>query len=457
MEIKVGIFVVLMLLGLVFLTTQISKSGFSWKKMHTYTLYFSNSSGLLPSSPVEYEGFRVGYAEEIALEGRRVRVTARVDPDVKIYSDSRVFLKARGLLGEKIIQIEGGGEGEIIPDGGRIDAENRAQSFEDAVSNMNELIVSVKDMVKGGPGKASVQDIIENTSQATQSLKRLLKDRDQDMDKIVANLRVITDSLRSAVETTDPSQKDIGQAMRDTIDKIDRVASNLEKITTRLERGEGSVGKLLKDEKTVEKLNDALDGVNEFVGGVKQLELGIGFRAEFMATDKEPVAVTSFRLKPAFDKYFLLEFTDGPINFGKRSLKVTTTKSLNPNGSPVVVEERVKRDVFSVTALFARRFDFLTASAGLIRSSGGFGIEFHLFKDHLDLGFQAFDFSRDEHPHLRLFARGNFFKIFYLNAGVDDVLHSDKDYNFFGGAGFIITDEDVKRLLGLATLSTVGQ
>ncbi len=450
-ELKVGLFVLIMLSGLVYLTTQISQSGFSWSKMNTYTIYFSNSSGLLSNSPVEYEGFRVGYAGEIQLEDRKVKVEIKVDPAVKIYTDSNVYLQARGLLGEKIIQIEGGGNGDLIPDGGRIEGKNKAQTFEDAVGNMNELITDVKELVRGSPGKNSIQDIIDNTSEATQTIKKILKERDGDISKVVENLRVITDSLRGVVETTDPNKKALGDSMRDTIEKIEKVASNLEKITSRIERGEGTVGKLLKDEKTVDKLNDALDGVNDFVGGVKQLELGIGFRTEYMSTDKDPVAVTSFRLKPAFDKFFLLEFTDGPLRFGRKSRKVTTETT---DGVTTVTEERVVKDTMSVTAMIGRRFDFLTASAGLVRSSGGFGVDFHLFRDHLDLGFQAFDFNRDEHPHLRLHARANLFKIFYLTGGVDDVINKNKDFNFFGGAGFIITDDDVKRLLGLAPLAS---
>ncbi len=452
-ELKVGLFVIVMLAGLIFLTTQISRSGFSFKKLNTYYVYFNNSSGLLSNSPVEFEGFRVGHAEEIKLDNSRIRVKIKVSPTVKIYTDSKVYLQARGLLGEKIIQIEGGGEADLVPDGGKIDAENKAQSFEDVIENMNELITSVKEMVKGTPGKNSIQDIIDNTTEATRSLRKLLKEKDEDMSKIVTNMRVITDSLRGVMESTGPNDKTLTQSVRDTIEKIDKVASNLDAITSRIERGEGSIGKLLKDEKTAEKINDALDGVNELVGGVKQLELGIGFRTEFMYSDKEPIAVTSFRLKPAFDKYFLFEFTDGPLSFGKRSRRVTTSRTL-PNGNPTVVEERVQKKGFSLTAIFARRLGFLTGSAGLIRSSGGFGAEIHLLRDHLDLGFQAFDFNRDEHPHLRLYAKGNFFRIFYLNAGVDDLIHRHKEYNFFGGAGFILTDDDVKRLLGLSSIAT---
>lgn len=454
MEMKVGLFVIAMLGGLIFLTTQISRSGFTFKDLNTYHIYFDNSSGLLSNSPVEYEGFRVGHAEEIKLENSQIRVKIRVSPDVKIYTDSKVYLQARGLLGEKIIQIEGGGEGDLVPDGGKIMAENKAQSFEDVVENMNDLISSVKEMVKGTPGKNSIQDIIDNTADATRSIRRMLKEKDEDMSKIVTNMRVITDSLRGVMEATGPNDKTLSQSVRDTIEKIDRVASNLDAITSRIERGEGTVGKLLKDEKTAEKINDALDGVNELVGGVKQLELGIGFRTEFMYSDREPIAVTSFRLKPAFDKYFLFEFTDGPLGFGKRSRRVTTTTGLDPRGNPTVVETRVQKQTFSMTAIFARRLGFLTGSAGLIRSSGGFGAEIHLLRDHLDFGFQAFDFNRDAHPHLRLYAKANFFRIFYLNGGADDILHRDKDYNFFGGAGFILTDDDVKRLLGLSSIAT---
>ena|GEM_PF-1614002 len=453
-EVKVGIFVVIVILGLAYLTTQINQNGFSLKPMSYYDLYFDNVSGMLPRTPVEYSGIRVGHVEKIEMaKNGGVRVRIRIQPDVVIYEDSKVSLQTRGLLGEKIIMIHGGGKRKRIPPGGAIHNTSGAVGFEDAVSNFSEVAKAIKDFIKGGQGKPSLQDIINNTTDISEDLRNLIHDRKGDLNKIVSNMRMASDAMKHFVKSDDPRAQSAFEKLQSSMDKLNSAATSLQNIMARVGRGEGTVGKLLKDDTTVNKMNQALDGINEFVGQIKQLEIGVGFRSEYMASEGEPIAVTSFRFRPAYDKYFLLEFTDGPLAFAKQSKSVTTTKT-NPPGTTVTETETKKSDNFSVTAIFARRFYDLTLKAGLFRSSGYFGAEYSLFKDHLSLNFDAFNFNRPENPQLRLFAKLNFLKIFYLDGGVDDLIQENGRRNFFGGLGFILTDDDIKKLFGVLPISS---
>ncbi|MGA0163123.1 MAG: hypothetical protein ACO3LE_02585, partial [Bdellovibrionota bacterium] len=176
-----------------------------------------------------------------------------------------------------------------------------------------------------------------------------------------------------------------------------------------------------------------------------------GFRGEYMANSKEMLAVTSFMFRPAFDKYFLLEFTDGSIAFAPRETKVKVIETTP--GSTITEKTTTSRDSLSITAVFARRFWDFTLKAGLIRSTGGVGADFHLFRDHLTLAAEAFDFSRSNKFQLRLLARLHFLNIFYASGGVDDVFGGSNGRNYFGSLGFMVTDDDIKRLFGLATLA----
>jgi len=450
-ELKVGLFVIVVIFGLSYLTTRINQDGFSFKPLDYYDVYFKNVSGLLPRTPVEYAGVRVGHVEEIAMGEGAVRVRIRVSPDVHIYEDTYVGLQTRGLLGEKIILIQGGGQAAQIPSGGVIRDTHGSAGFEDAMARFNEVAEAVRDFVKGGQGKPSLQDMVSNATDITEDVKKLMKDRSKDIDQIILNMREVTDSMKVFMRKGEPGTQSALEKFEGTMDKLDQAATSLQQIMSKIERGEGSVGKLLSDDTTVTKMNDALDGINEFVGQVKQLEIAVGFRGEYMGSEREPIAVTSFRFRPAVDKYFLLEFTDGPLAFAKRSRKITTTET-DPPGTSVQKTETTRSDSFSITAIFARRFYDLTLKAGIFRSSGYFGAEYHLFEDHLNLGIDAFNFNRDENAQLRLFAKINFLKIFYLDGGVDDMIHENGRRNFFAGLGFMLTDDDIKKLFGVAPL-----
>jgi len=453
-EAKVGLFVVLVIVGLAYLTTQINQSGLSFREMVPYTVYFDNVSGLLIRTPVEYNGIRAGYVEKIEAgtgPDAGVAVRIRLKPNMPIYEDSDVQLQTRGLLGEKIIMISKGGKGAQIPVGGVIRDTKGAAGVDDAMEKFSEVADAIKDFIKGGNGLPSIQDVINNTTDITENLQQVIKGRRDDLEKIVDNMKVVTEAVRKFVDTNDPKDPGGFQNLKLTMERLDRTVASLQEIVQKIERGEGTVGKLLNDETTVNKMNDALDNFNEFVGEVKSLEIAVGFRGEYMYDSEDPIAVTSFRFRPAKDKYFLLEFTDGPLSFGKLS-KTTTTTTTSPPGTSVTEEKRTRKDDFSLTAVFARRFYDLTLKAGLFRSTGYFGAEYHLFHDHLSLALDAFNFSRESRPQLRAYAQYQFFKIFRLNAGVDDIINPDGDRNYFAGLGFIVTDEDIKKLFGIAPL-----
>lgn len=443
-EAKVGFFLVAVLLGLVYLTTQINSSGWSLRGGHSYYLYFEDVSGLLPRTPVEYSGIRIGQVREIRLDGREVVVEVVIDRHVVVYDDTRVSMQTRGLLGEKIIQFSGGGQGIVIPPGGSIRRTEPARSFDKAIENFSELSMAIRDLIKGGEGKASINDVIENATKITEDLRQVVEGRKSDLDKVISNLRMITDSVGEFVGSDEGALKEMAQSMRQTIERLDRIVA-------RVESGEGTIGKLLHDEETVDRLNDALDGVNEFVGTFRQTEIAVGFRGEYMGSERDPIAVTSLRLQPTFDKYFLFEVTDAPLSFGRRRRTLTETTT---SGGTTVIEEVQSSDRFTFTALLARRFHFLTLQAGLIRSTGGLGVEAHFWRDRLSLGVQLFDLKRAQNPHVRALARFNLVgQVLFVQGGVDDIFHKDSRRNFFAGAGFMITEADLKRFLGLAPLA----
>src|SRR5436309_190168 len=115
-EAKVGIFVVITVAALVYLSVRINRHGFSLNESKTLYVNMDQASGVLKRTPVEYAGIRVGYVESIDLVGGKARVTVKLDPRVPVYQDSYVALSNRGILGEKILAISGGGREPEVAD-----------------------------------------------------------------------------------------------------------------------------------------------------------------------------------------------------------------------------------------------------------------------------------------------------------------------------------------------------
>jgi len=133
LETTVGIFVVIGLLCIAYLTVKLGDV--SLLGDDTYPLFapFTTVSGLRPGSPVNMMGIEVGRVERIALDQKdqKAIVEIRIRKGIKVYGDAIASIKTEGLIGDKYLSIDpGGAEGALGP-GGTITETQPAAEFID--------------------------------------------------------------------------------------------------------------------------------------------------------------------------------------------------------------------------------------------------------------------------------------------------------------------------------------
>jgi phospholipid/cholesterol/gamma-HCH transport system substrate-binding protein len=135
-ETVVGIFVVIGLSCVTYMTVKLGKVSFL--DDHYYSLYanFASVSGLRAGNLVEIDGIEVGRVETLSLDQDKqaALVELKMRNDIKIYDDSSASIKTAGLIGDKFIKIEPGGGGEILKPGGRISETNAPTDIEELIS-----------------------------------------------------------------------------------------------------------------------------------------------------------------------------------------------------------------------------------------------------------------------------------------------------------------------------------
>jgi phospholipid/cholesterol/gamma-HCH transport system substrate-binding protein len=109
---------------------------------------------------------------------------------------------------------------------------------------------------------------------------------------------------------------------------------------------------------------------------------------------------------------------------------------------------------FRFSAQYGKRYDDFLFRAGLIESTGGFGVDYFAMKDKLKWTFEAYDFNaendlRDDSTHLKLGMRYRFLKHLEMYVGWDNFLNSKAD-NVYLGFGASFTEDSMKYLLGTA-------
>jgi phospholipid/cholesterol/gamma-HCH transport system substrate-binding protein len=136
MESVVGIFVVIGLLCVGYMTIKLGKISLWGDDYNTFYARFGSVSGLRVGSPVEIYGIEAGQVERLSIDpGKQVAlVELKVKKGVKVYDDATAAIKTAGLIGDKFVKIEPGGGGDLLKPGGTITETTSPTDIEDLIS-----------------------------------------------------------------------------------------------------------------------------------------------------------------------------------------------------------------------------------------------------------------------------------------------------------------------------------
>ena len=260
------------------------------------------------------------------------------------------------------------------------------------------------------------------------------------------------DSLNRIVARLEKGEGTLGKLLTDegVYTKLDSTLANLNKITQKIEKGEGTIGKLFADDSAYENLNSTLEGFGNAISRIERFKTTIGFRNEYQFSERENKGYFSLKLQPRGDKFYLLEVADDP----RGRITKTTTDTVT-NGVPSSTTTIESRRKLKFSAMFGKRFSDLGLRGGLVENTFGVGVDYHFLDDRLKLSLDVWDFNSDDpessKPRLKTTLSYAFFKFLFVQGGIDNILNQRLSTPF-GGAGLTLEDDDLKYLLGSATL-----
>jgi phospholipid/cholesterol/gamma-HCH transport system substrate-binding protein len=291
-----------------------------------------------------------------------------------------------------------------------------------------------------------------NVEAISADLRDKLPQLAQQFEKVGKNLNAILEENR-------PELKGAMGDVRKPAQSFQGTADNLKILTDRINSGQGTVGKLLNDDTTIKKINEAVDNVNNLLGGLGKMDFRLDMDAAQWTKRSDSRVGLGIEIAPRPDYWYSLGFASTPD--GKISQSVRTVTAIDPvTGLPTSILEKnqfVTTDQsFTVSAQFAKRLGPAVFSAGIVEGKGGAGLEFRtLDNDRLRFGVLGYDFTkRDDKPkpRYRFTTSYQFWKGAYVQAGVQDIANKDLR-TFFVGAGLRWRDEDLKKIIGLASAS----
>jgi phospholipid/cholesterol/gamma-HCH transport system substrate-binding protein len=498
-EVKVGVFVFIAIILLAYMTTQITRGRMVTRDMYTVYALFENVSGLKTNSPVEIAGIDVGVVYEITLDNNLARVAMAIRPDVQIYADAQATIRTRGVLGDKFVEISPGSlrasrleDRGLIPRGIQpIDLDQLMVRVGDIADDLRIVSTSVANVFGGPEGEQGMRDAFDNLREAALHLNQLVQANTQGIEMIVANLqsfssdmaeisRTNKEGIKHIVDNFETASRELNTALsqvgsilqtaehgegpvatllqdRQMSEDLRQTVASLENITRKLDEGRGTLGRLMSDDTTGEKIDDALDGINEFLERFDRFQTVVDFHTEYMFRSGDTKSYLNLTLQPSEDMFYLLSLIDDPRGRTRTTETITRTRTgTEPWSTTEKIEDKTEKNRLKFSAQMAKRWKDLILRGGIIESTGGFGMDYFLWDERVKLSFDAFDLGSDDRAHLKAGANLYFLKNFYLTAGYDDFIsRNDKNRSFFGGLGFYFTDQDLKYLLSTVPLGAV--
>ena len=280
-EIKVGIAVLLSLVILV--------GGVMWGKgyrlrtaRYGIEVVFDNVAGLEPGCNVLANGVMKGRVTKIVLREGHVMVRAAVDKNVTLYSDYRVTIESPTVMAGKVLALYPGSKlppadvskplrGE--PPLGMGEAvtifQNISEDFSTALHNLNTLMVSLNVIVGDTMNQQNVAGLLSNAEGTARTTKEWLSENRDDLTDIVTRLKTTLDATELLVHTTEARLAATLDGVDSTTAQISDLTASLRAIADEIQREDGTVGKLLRDDGLYTRLNRTLAELDSLAKSIR--------------------------------------------------------------------------------------------------------------------------------------------------------------------------------------------
>ena len=461
-EAKVGLFVLAGLIILGYMSFRVGEYGFGLKKGYRIGVVFDNVAGLERDASVQIAGVEMGRVESIRLIDSKAHVTMQILPDVKLARDVKAVIRTHGILGEKYIEIIPGKMREICLKEGeqitmvvdQVDIDRLLNQIGSIADDIKVITTSLSMVLGGEEGEESLRSIVRNMRDLTDNLNMVVKQNDEKFSQMIAGLKDASvemektfSSLSEITKGINRGEGTVGRLVKDetVVDSLDKTFVSLQEITNKINEGRGTIGKLVHDEETVDNLNETLAGLNRYMTKAEQFRLFLSYRWEYLFDEGDAKSYLEVRIQPKEDVFYILGLVSDPR--GKR-----TKKEYSYSDGRYIEEERWEKDELLFNVEIAKRYRDIVLRGGILESTGGVGIDYFAFNDDLKLSFEAFDFDEDRDPHLKIYGQYRLFKHLYLSAGWDDFISDEGNESPFVGVSIQFEDDDLKYLLTSAPI-----
>lgn len=289
-ELKIGIAVIAAVI-IAFVGFRIMRDQPILRQANFLYTSFDRVDDLLPGNTVQIKGYKIGSVKsmDFSPETDSTKVTLGITANFMIPKGSKVVLKKPGPLGAVSLEIIKGNSSEpmewesYIP--GEIDkgvfgtvsekGEVIAEDLSESLKKINTMMGKI-DSSMYGDNSDPIKNILKSFEHTSNDVEELVAKRKNEIDSMLVSMSNITKNFDELTANNKEEVDSILTYMKSASAELEKLSvglnestTTLNELLTKINNGEGTLGKLMNDESLYANMDSLTFNLNELVKNIQ--------------------------------------------------------------------------------------------------------------------------------------------------------------------------------------------
>ncbi len=287
-------------MGLFFWGFNFLKGTDVFSNQRTFYAVYPRVEGLVQSNPVVINGVKVGQVDQIAFlpdYSGQICVRMMITSDFPIPKNSIAHIFSADLMGSKSVSIQLGNSTELCQSGDTLKASQEAslkdqvnmqvapikKKAEEMMNSVDSVLTALKSVFNKESRRnlaesfQSIRRTIHNIESTTNQVDTLIYDQKGRLISILANIDDITGNLKDNNETFNRiitnmatiSDTLVYAELPQTFIRINETVMQMNDILTKINTGQGTIGKLVSNDTLYYKFQESSENLNKLLIDMK--------------------------------------------------------------------------------------------------------------------------------------------------------------------------------------------
>ncbi|HOO71384.1 MAG TPA: MlaD family protein [Spirochaetota bacterium] len=234
------------------------------QKGYKLRIYYSFLNDLRVGAPVKIAGgIKIGQVESISQSGEKTEVSVWIEKKYTLIRATKFAIFTSGLIGEKYINV-------FVPPSSQVDEflQDGDKVYGIDPASFDQMMLTFQSFMQDESGGEVLAEIFQNSKKFVENLNKISEENRYDIRKSILSARAMIALTSKQIYTfminlnkiskhvadlTEENKEDISVTLRN----LSETSTNLNKVIFRIEKGKGTLGKLVTEEEIYDNLKDA--------------------------------------------------------------------------------------------------------------------------------------------------------------------------------------------------------